>query len=83
MILFEIIVVQLSDRSAFNFGLTDAGEGSAGTKPPLSWKEGSLQLVVTDINFPGSAAARLAKATLEAMVREAKATMGQPADHHP
>lgn len=75
LILFEIIVVQLSDRSAFNFGLTDAGEGSAGDKTTLSWKEGSLQLVVTDTIFPGSAAARLAKATLEAMVREGKAKL--------
>jgi len=75
LILFEIIVVQLSDRNAFNFGLTEAGEGSAGDKTTLSWREGTLQLIVTDTIFPGSAAARMAKATLEAMVREGKAKL--------
>jgi len=75
LILFEIIVVQLSDRSAFNFGLTEAGEGSADDKTTLSWKEGALQLVVTDTIFPGSTAARMAKASLEAMVREGKAKL--------
>ncbi|NLZ43561.1 MAG: hypothetical protein GX894_01745 [Clostridia bacterium] len=75
LILFEIIVVQLSDRSAFNLGLTEAGEGSADDKTTLSWREGTLQLIVTDTIFPGSAAARMAKATLEAMVREGKAKL--------
>lgn len=74
-LLFDILVVQLSERMAENFGLTEAGEASAGDQTVLSWQGDTLKAFITGAVFPGSSMARIIKVRLEAMVREGKASL--------
>jgi len=74
-ILFDVLVVQLTKRQAEGFGLTELDSASASDQTSVSWKENTLRALLTGTIFPGSSAARMVKARLEAMVREGEARL--------
>ncbi|MBA2133387.1 type II secretion system protein GspD [Capillibacterium thermochitinicola] len=77
LILFDVMVVQLSKSLGRNYGLTELGAAPGQSEPGtvLSWGGDSLKSLVAETIFPGSTAAQLVKARLEAMVKDGKAQL--------
>ena len=70
LILFDVMVVQLSQSLGQNFGLTELGGTSDSKGTVLSWEGDSLKSLVAETVFPGLIAAQMVKARIEAMVKD-------------